>query len=372
MCSRAKISSLRSYLVTDSITKYGHFAIRDSGVPNESHDYVTLVLLHGFAWHSGIFSRLLPLVAKFNSRIILVNRRDYPGSDPLDEGEIRSISSIGDATPDANAILDEFMKRQAKELCDFLKTLVQAENIPRTGGLVVAGWSFAAAWVTALLANAADFSINGVQLGAYIRRAVLYDPPYHALGYPPPAKFYNPLSEPSLAAGEGVKLFPTWVSGYYLHGNSPAELEHRIALLEPRPTIETMSKEDIEAALFPPSANPGGSDQILMDTGIRCGLYAALRKAALYPPASPLSSGNPESDWASVTLHYVWCDRSVWEMPWGTWALQSELENAKNVGIYSRRVQFVKLDGANHFAHWDQPERALWAILSDDALPPHL
>ncbi|KAL5496029.1 hypothetical protein ACEPAH_3122 [Sanghuangporus vaninii] len=314
------------------LKKYGHFAIRDSGVPNESHDYVTLVLLHGFAWHSGIFSRLLPLATKFNSRIILVNRRDYPSSDPLDEGR----------------------------------------EYPSYRGLVVAGWSFAAAWVTALLANAADFSINDVQLGAYIRRAVLYDPPYHALGYPPPAKFYNPLSEPSLAAGEGVKLFPSWVSGYYLHGNSSAELEHRIALPEPRPTIETMSKEDIEAALFPPPANPGGSDQILMDTGIRCGLYAALRKAALFPPASSLSSSKPELDWASVTLRYVWCDRSVWEMPWGTWALQSELENAKNVGIHSRKVQFVKLDGANHFAHWDQPERALWAILSDDTMPPRL
>ncbi|KAL5522412.1 hypothetical protein ACEPAG_8428 [Sanghuangporus baumii] len=352
--------------------KHGHFAIRDSGVPNESHDYVTLVLLHGFAWHSGIFSRLLPLATKFNSRIILVNRRDYPGSDPLGEDEIRSISSIGDATPDANAVLNEYMKRRAKELYDFLKTLVQEENTSRTGGLVVAGWSFGAAWVTALLANAAEFSINDNQLGAYIRRAVLYDPPYHALGYPPPAKFYNPLSEPSLAAGEGVKLFPSWVSGYYLHGNSSAELEHRNALPEPRPTIETMSKEDIEAALFPPPANPGGSDQILMDTGIRCGLYAALRKAALFPPASSLSNSKLESYWASVTLRYVWCDRSVWEMSWGTWALQSELENAKNVGIYSRKIQFVKLDGANHFAHWDQPERALWAILSDDALSPHL
>lgn len=30
----------------------GHFAIRDSGAP-AGKTYTTLVLLHGFAWHSG-------------------------------------------------------------------------------------------------------------------------------------------------------------------------------------------------------------------------------------------------------------------------------------------------------------------------------
>ena len=34
--------------------KLGLFAAYDSGVPNNKDDYFTLVILHGFAWHSGM------------------------------------------------------------------------------------------------------------------------------------------------------------------------------------------------------------------------------------------------------------------------------------------------------------------------------
>ena len=108
-----------------------------------------------------------------------------------------------------------------------------------------------------------------------------------------------------------------------------------------------MSKEDIESALYPPPANPGGSDNVLMELGIRYGLYSTLREASLYPPER--LSDKYASSWDSVTLRYVWCDRSVWEMPWGTWALQSELDNAKKDGKRTRQVELVRLDGANHF-----------------------
>lgn len=159
------------------------------------------------------------------------------------------------------------------------------------------------------------------------------DPPYHALGYPPPPDSYNPLIHPSLAPGEGVKLFPAWVSGYYLHGNSPSSLEHRVALQDPPPTILTMSLEEIQGALYDPPTIPGGSD-----------------------------------------------------------ALQVEIEEAKNSGKPLRNISLMRLSRANHFvshsepycdsrthgpftqAHWDQPERALKALLSDapEEHPSHL
>jgi hypothetical protein len=81
------------------------------------------------------------------------------------------------------------------------------------------------------------------------------DPPYFALGYLPPPESYNPLSHPSLAPGEGVKVFPVWVSGYYKHGDSGADLEHRIALPDPRPTILAMSEADVASALYPHQEN---------------------------------------------------------------------------------------------------------------------
>lgn len=146
------------------------------------------------------------------------------------------------------------------------------------------------------------------------------------------------------------------MSGYYAHGDSASELEHRIALAEPTPTILTMSPEDIQAKLHAPPAIPGGSDDLLVVTGIRHGLYDTMRRATLLfadPGDTEAEAGKEEdavrSDWKGIELRYIWCDRSVWEVPWGTWALQAELEEARKAGNEIRNVVIFRLKGANHF-----------------------
>ena len=44
---------VRNQTAEVTMKSYGGFAIHDSGNPNNGFDYVTLVILHGFAWHSG-------------------------------------------------------------------------------------------------------------------------------------------------------------------------------------------------------------------------------------------------------------------------------------------------------------------------------
>lgn len=181
------------------------------------------------------------------------------------------------------------------------------------------------------------------------------DPPYHALGYPPPSDFYNPLTHPSLPPGEGAKIFPAWVSGYYAHGSSASELEHRTALEVPAPTISTMSPDDVHAALYAPPAVPGGSDDVLMHVGIDHGLWTTLRRKALRLSVDVDSNANlqqSQSRWSDVELRYIWCDHSVWEMPWGAWALQAELQQAKDAGEPLRRITLTRLNGANHFVSY--------------------
>ncbi|EJC99741.1 uncharacterized protein FOMMEDRAFT_160186 [Fomitiporia mediterranea MF3/22] len=335
-----------------AMKKYGLLAAHDSGIPNGSQDYITLVLIHGFAWHSGVFARLLPLAPKYNARIVLVNRRDYPESEPLGE-ELNQISTIKSDTPGAIDILKEYAKQRARELYDFLSLFVQSEKVPDKPGIIIAGWSFGGASMTIFLANARNFPVGYVDLARYIRNVVLYDPPYHSLGYPPPAEVYHPLKDPSMPPGEGAKFFSSWVSGYYSHGNSVSELELRKPLANPRPTIETMTPEDIGSAMYPPAAYPGGADFSLMEAGVQHGLFNFLREATLYPPFT----GEKPKEWDSIQLKYIWCDKSVWEMPWGTWALQNELEEAKKKGKPIRPVSI---------AHWDRPEQALKTLLADN------
>lgn len=85
----------------------------DSGAPESSSDYVTLILVHGamvnsgmpsapdrFGFEqgysymcSGVFRRMLPFASANNLRLVLVNKRDYRGSTPYSQEELKDLAS---------------------------------------------------------------------------------------------------------------------------------------------------------------------------------------------------------------------------------------------------------------------------------------
>ncbi len=213
------------------------------------------------------------------------------------------------------------------------------------------------------------------------------DPPYHALGFPPPADPYNPLQDPALDPADRTRVFANWVSGYYVHGDTLNTLERRRPLTSPPPTLFTLTDADRAAALYPAPGDPGGSDALLLVGGIQSGLFAALFERALALPTAQAEDNDEDQftdGWANVEVRNVWCDRSVWEMPWSVWNLRAKLESEKEAGRALRDVTLLRLKGANHFVspmaclqfacslmltrlaqvHWDEPERALAAFLA--------
>lgn len=140
--------------------------------------------------------------------------------------------------------------------------------------------------------------------------------------------------------------FSKWVTGYYTHGDSPDELERRKHVDDPRPTILNMTLEDIQTNFVQEPTAVGGSDLMLLEGGIGTGLNEVMRKSAFYLTEPDEDEGD---NWADVELRYLWCDRSVYEMPWGTWALRNELEEAKQQGRRMRNITMARLSGANHF-----------------------
>ncbi|TBU37177.1 Alpha/Beta hydrolase protein [Dichomitus squalens] len=367
--------------------------LQDSGPPEGSTDYTTVVLLHGFAWHSGIFAKLVPLAHAHNARVVLVNRRDYPGATPFSPEERSLLSAIATesasspesdaAAADAHAQLEPFMRSRAREVSDLLARLVHDANIPKSqreankGGLVLVGWSFGTVWMTAFLAHApalhAGEGEGEVDLTQYLRRVVLLDPPYHVLGFPPPPDPYNPLFDSSIAPADRARAFAHWVSGYFVHHTdaldstsaSPSErerpaaaaLERRAYLPSPPPTLSTLTPDEVARALYPSPGAPGGSDALLLAGGMRSGTFATLRDEALAVPA--------DEGLRAVEVRHVWCDRSVWETTWTSWNLRWMFEEARQKSERLREVTWVKLQGANHFVHWDEPERILVALLTD-------
>lgn len=68
------------------------------------------------------------------------------------------------------------MEDRARELYDFLCQLAAARSLPRVskdGGVVLVGWSFGGAWITALLAHLETFEKKDGFLGKYIRKFIL-------------------------------------------------------------------------------------------------------------------------------------------------------------------------------------------------------
>jgi hypothetical protein len=115
----------------------------------------------------------------YNIRIVLVNRRDYPGSDPYTDVERNQLAAAATASEaEALKIVEDYMRDRARELFDFLAAYVKQEYIPTRrgdyGGIVFCAWSFAATWMTAFLGNAALFSAGDIDLTQYLRRVVLY------------------------------------------------------------------------------------------------------------------------------------------------------------------------------------------------------
>lgn len=158
---------------------------------------------------AAVFTKLIPLAHPHNARILTINRRDYPGSTPFTPEERALLPALSPADlEDTEKVavskrnLDSFAEARARELYDLLVHLVKTGNVSKpdhannTGGIVVVGWSLGGGWVTNLLAHAPSFSDGDINLGEYVRRAVLYGT------YCAPA-----LAQPSVFTSERWSLY---------------------------------------------------------------------------------------------------------------------------------------------------------------------
>ncbi|EIM81567.1 uncharacterized protein STEHIDRAFT_161746 [Stereum hirsutum FP-91666 SS1] len=360
-----------------SITKrkVGPFAMQDTGAPAGRSNYQTLVIIHGATSPGDIFSRLVPFASQSNARIVLVNRRDYPGSTPYSDAEQQLLASCLSDTAEAAKNIRSYMKDRACELYDFLCEFAMSENIPMIsgeGGMTVVGWSLGGNWITALLAYLEIFEGVEMTLRSYLNKLILLDPPYSVLGFPHHEDLRMPIDDATVTDGKAVIA---WLTGFFDHSIPPSfpstpildpELRlGRTPVSIPPPTIATISPEEIQNVIFIPPAAPGGSDVLLYEAGQRLGLFEEMRKKALYATAEEDVTAEQKGWRESVEVKVIWCDRSIWGVPWGISQLYREVEDAKAKGELSvGRVNIVRVTGANHYIHWEEPERALRALLA--------
>ncbi|KAI9056341.1 hypothetical protein FKP32DRAFT_1599068 [Trametes sanguinea] len=368
-------------------TSSGLYVFKDSGVPGDRDYYTTVVVVHGYVWHGAIFSKMFSLAQSRGVRIILLNRREYPGAKPYTPEERALLPPVEEKPPTDEAklrsgvdMLETFMQQRARELYDTLQELAVERQIPpaskdcQSGGIILVGWSLGSAWMNALLSHVGSFPVGEVALGRYVRRVVWYDAICFLLGYPYPSHDpYDPLWDSSLTYEERGRVFTNWITSYFAHGDTPETFERRKGLKTPPPTIAMMSKDDFDSTVHVPPGVPGGADWTLLHDLHNYDMFRRLREGAIY-----LSDGSRSKkggggaaatvvgdDWRDVEVRYVWCDHSVWEVPYATILLREELDRAEMDGRSARRVTMSRLKGANHFAQWDHPAATLEAFLTD-------
>jgi len=160
--------------------------------------------------------RLLPLAPQYGIRIVLLNRHDYPGSEPLSDDEFQPYQTAASSEDVAIALAATrtCARDRAHELYEFLQTFVEHEKISAKGGIVISGWSLSGTLVTAFLAYANTFPPGKIDLIPYIRYCIMYNTPSRTLGYAPPVRtMYNPLADESLPPASRLAAFNRWVTG---------------------------------------------------------------------------------------------------------------------------------------------------------------
>ncbi|KAJ3487584.1 hypothetical protein NLI96_g3429 [Meripilus lineatus] len=239
----------------------------------------------------------------------------------------------------------------------------------------VVAWSSGNSLSLSFLAFADTISLScRTLLQEYLRTIVVYDSPTRTTGavYPPGVLPYSPFVDTTLTPKEAMEVFPRWNSGYYTHSpdvfasfsaTSFETLPGRAQILsglvmtytldeQPEPTITRIPANVLEDATDPESTLRSRQP----DPRIFLEVFRECRRKALY-----------DAEWAksyfpNVKVEVVTFTKTLADCVYAAWdILHDLLEVRAQRGPQDgeRKVGFHVLEGVNHHAHWDYPERVL-------------
>ncbi|TFY75573.1 hypothetical protein EWM64_g8439 [Hericium alpestre] len=331
----------------------GHLYYEDSG-PVEGTRYTTLVIIHGTAIHGAIFRPMMAFAAPNRLRIVVVNRRNYPGSTPHTEDELVAIAK-GSSLESQSA----FIARQGLEIAEFLSWFIETQDIPQAhedeegtvhGGLALAGWSSANTLVFALLSHLTQVpDKTRATIEPYLRTCFHYDGPRWTSGLPHIEPFTRSLSDASTQE-ERWALFELWVSAYHQHPNLASRSTQGLALRwldnpppDKIPTFRRMTREEVESVSSPSVL---WNYEVLL-RGTAPSVHADHMRKALFDKENA-------DIWPVVKVKYVQCSESPWEMLSVMWETEKLYEDTcgENGGPPGRTIEFHLMEDANHCGNY--------------------
>jgi len=350
----------------------------DSGAPSGSTDYVTVFLVHGTMFSSAIFRPMIPYAAHHNFRLVLVNCRDYPGSTLYSESDLGSLSSTDPA------IQSSALQARGLEFAAFIRRYIETQRIPpimasrsgsgRSGGFTLLGWSSGNCQTIPLLSHA-DLvpDITRKLLDAYFRSFVMYDISLPATGEAPVPGVWTPLRDGTLTPAEKFSQFSEWVSYYFTPTGFDASQDiDSPGMKEALGARVALHKDEkSRSSQWMPTVHRIGPEKIRqvchVEVMARSQKYYQVIDPAVYREnvhrAVLQGKTNEGMIWPNLKVALVWCDMDNSDVVSAAMKLKALVRQSGEKGE-GRDVAFHKLERANHFAHWDEPER-LTSLLAE-------
>ncbi|KAI5121868.1 hypothetical protein M0805_001076 [Coniferiporia weirii] len=326
----------------------------DSGAPEGTKDaYTTLIIVHGTAFHGAVFKRILPLAPSHQIRLVVVNRRDYPGSSPYAEAELENIR--GSDTKSHNA----FAQARGLEFAIFVKNFAEKEKIPQTsldgksGGVVLLAWSSGVSYTLPLLSFADTIPAQiREDIEPHLRSLIVFDVPRWVLGPPTPDHGTAVLRDESLLPLERARRFSEWVGAYYKHTSLTSHDTNDLQLFPAAGsrigTVESMSSDEQRDLTHYAAVQ---RSEVAARTG-RPEMYAERVRQALFD--DELAKYLPK-----CKVDVIWCEYSTWVCVDAAWRFERLRKAADEEGIKGRQLRIFMMPEANHFVHWDAPDKAI-------------
>ena len=305
---------------------------------------------------------------------------------PIDPSVTSGEDVTASTTTRSNRVISKnyatFLQQRGAELARFLAWFIDNEKIPprsdeagrASGGISLLGWSLGNVTTLSTLAFSSTLDPELMKkLEPYLRKVIIFgkrhdlivtgivnssrihvlDPANDTLGYPTPAHWYNPRSDPEISAEELRSKSMIWLSSYFAHSPSsrdPIMLMHdfmkgNLAQHEIHPSKKptVMSPTDISAG--EEVISTGHGDLFSVRESARA-VHETVRIRALFSDLNQ-TSGPPVLP--KVDISYIWCTESIWQAVFTMRSLQQDIASPPDHHYLARSVRFMALEGGNHF-----------------------
>ncbi|PBK96045.1 hypothetical protein ARMGADRAFT_925187 [Armillaria gallica] len=320
----------------------------DSGAPAQA-SYITIFAIHGMIFTKEIFRRVIDLAPSKGARFVALNRRHFPGTTPLSAEEL-SITQTG-GTDDSQR--EALVEARGHEIALFIDTFIQKFNLPSIssgGGVALLGWSLGATFAPIVISSV-DTLPEDVRrrLSEYMRSLILYEPAPIALGLPTPKQNWTFLVDTTVPENLRLPAFGQWCTSYFDHADIFGRDLDKLSWVLASPNRTPTFFNDLPLSIQ--RYGEDGATDLPFLFFFSKQILAAYRKALFDPGVFP-----------SMERSFVCGDKTCAFGIAGLWAVQDDEKALRTAN--AKAVKYRVIPGANHFVHWDDPEKALIAFIA--------